>query len=240
MRYQSKLLQKERCTECPLFLHRKCMIVWLPQDVVEQLQERKKMYAFKKHSTIFEKNDACIGIYFVRKGKIKIFKIGNSGREQIVRLENEGDVVGYRAFFSDTQIYSASAVTMEDSVVCFLSKEIFYPVVTMKNTFIVNIIKKVTKDLEAAEEQIINLSQEYVIKRIIQAILKLAGTFGYKEDMKTINVRVTKAEIAGLAGTTNETAIRVISQLQKEKLVEVKQKEIKILKHQELMKYARE
>lgn len=239
MSYRINVIPSEKCIECSLFTEQKCQISTLPAETIQQLENRKKVYAFKKHTMVFEKDNPCIGIYFIKKGKVKIFRIGKSGREQIVRLETTGDVVGYRAFFSEKQIYSASAFTMEDTQLCFFSKEIFYPVVTLKNTFVVNIIKKITKDLEMAEEQIINISQEYVSERIIHAIIKLLQVFGYKEDKKTINIRITKSEIAGLAGTTNETTIRVISQLQKDKIIEVKNKEIKIIKLNDLLRLAR-
>jgi CRP/FNR family transcriptional regulator len=63
-------------------------------------------------------------LFCVHSGKIKLSRTGDEGKEQIVRLAGEGDVIGYRALLSNDR-YQSSAIALEDAAICFIPRQIF-------------------------------------------------------------------------------------------------------------------
>jgi CRP/FNR family transcriptional regulator len=200
---------------------------------LNELNKSKQVMTYKKGQSIFIEGSNSHGLYCLHKGKIKIHKLGNSGREQIVRFAKSGDVVGYRAFINGEKYY-ATATAMEDSEVCFFPYSSIFDKVKNNPDFLREMLKLVSNDLKQSEDKITHLTQNYVNQRIAEAILWIKNTFGYQEDNKTINANLTRSELAGIAGTSTETTIRVLSEFQKDKLIELKGKSISILNENQL------
>jgi len=87
---------------------------------------------FKKGDIIYKEGDKPTGLICLSKGKVKIFKEGVGGREQIVRMAKPVGFIGYRALFAE-QYYIASAEAIEDSVICTIEKDSLYKVSIFQN-----------------------------------------------------------------------------------------------------------
>jgi CRP/FNR family transcriptional regulator len=68
-----------------------------------------------------------------------------------------------------------------------------------------------------------------VRERIAEAILFIKETYGFEEDGITISATFTREEIANIVGTATETAIRLLSELNKDKIIQLDGKKIIIL-----------
>ena len=77
---------------------------------------------YKKGQVIFYEGNHSNGLFCIHEGKVKLTKLGENGKEQVVRLSKTGDILGYRALLS-SEPYHATARAIEDSEMCFLSKE---------------------------------------------------------------------------------------------------------------------
>lgn len=86
------------------------------------ISEHKRNIAFKKGQVLFSEGNQPHGIYCIFKGKVKIHKMGDEGKDQIVRLAKPSNIVGYRSIFNNDTYY-ASATAIEDTEVCFISKQ---------------------------------------------------------------------------------------------------------------------
>ena len=89
----------------------------LSQEEKDLLTRRHTSRFYKKGEMIYQIGERPVGILCLAFGKVKIIKEGVTGREQIVRLARPVGFIGYRAFFAEEN-YLASAVAIEDSVVC--------------------------------------------------------------------------------------------------------------------------
>ena len=83
-------------------------------DSMAEINDEKICTPYKKGQVIFHEDSRPLGIFCVNRGKIKLVKIGEDGKEQILRLIKPGDLMGYRALLSGDK-YSASAVVMEEA-----------------------------------------------------------------------------------------------------------------------------
>lgn len=209
----------------------------LNKTELSALSESKSHISYKKGQIIFYEGNHPQGLYCIHSGKVKIHKLGHDGKDQILRLAKKSNVIGYRALLSDDH-YHASATAIEDSVICFFSKAVYQSQIIANPLLSMEIIKLLSSDLKTAEQKAMNMVQKQVRERIAETLLMLKEFFGLESDNATINTILTRESIGNIAGTTTETAIRVLSDLQKNKVIELLGKKIKILNNKELVKSA--
>jgi len=209
----------------------------LKGDHLAEINEHKGCNIYKKGQTIFSEGFFPQGLFCINSGKIKISQVGDNGREQIIRLTKEGDILGYRALLSGGK-YSASAVALEDCSICLIPKDIFFKVIEGESSLSMQIMKLLSTDLGKAEHKITDLAQKPVRERMAEAILFLKETYGTENDGKTLNVSLSREEIANVVGTATETAIRLLSEFKSDAIIELQAKKIKIVNYEKLIKTA--
>jgi CRP/FNR family transcriptional regulator, polysaccharide utilization system transcription regulator len=214
------------CTNCDS--RAKSIFCTLHENDVEAINNNKGSSFYKKGQIVFNQNSAPHGIFVIYSGKVKVFQLAENGKEQIVRLAREGDVIGYRALLS-SENYTSTAETLVDSNICFIPKELFFGMMSKNPSITEGLMKHLTKDLKHAENKITGLAQKSVRERMAEALLFMKETYGYENDNKTINVVLTREDIANLVGTATETAIRLLSILKAQRLIDFDGKKIKLL-----------
>lgn len=197
------------------------------------LSEEKMTLKIKKGEVIFREGNRGSGLYCIYQGKVKIHKMGDMARDQIVRFAHEGEIIGYRSLVSN-EPYNASATALEESYVCYIPKATFIDILSHNHKVALNTIKQLAKDLKDSEERIVNITQKSAIERLSLSLLSLKDIFGLKEDQRTLNVSLKRSEIGELAGLTPETTIRTLSDMKKQGLIKLVGKQIQILDHNTL------
>jgi len=201
------------------------------------LNESKGCRFYKKGNTIFMQGHYPNGLFCVKHGKIKIYKTGDEGKQQIVRFGKSGDILGYRALLSGDS-YSCSADVLEDSHICFVPRSAFMNLLSNSATLSLQMMKLLGLDLRQAENRITELAQKPVRERVAEALLLLKETYGVEEGSTAINVSLSREEIANLVGTATETTIRLLSEFKQDGLIELKGKKISITNYSKLVQVA--
>jgi CRP-like cAMP-binding protein len=186
---------------------------------------------------IFYEGNQPQGLYCISSGKVKIHKLGDDGKEQIVRLAKDGSIIGYRSLLSNEN-YFATATAIEDTVVCFFPKAVYLNLLLNNSSFSMKTIQMLSSDLKIAEQMITNMAQKHVRERMAETLLLLKEFFGTEDDKATINTILTREDIGSIAGTTTETSIRVLSDFNKNKIIKLNGKKIKIINPKELTRIA--
>lgn len=209
----------------------------LEEEDLSNLSVQKHCNYYQKGETIFNEGNHPNGLYCINNGRIKIYQSGYDGKEQIIRLAKEGDIMGYRALISG-ETYSASATAIEDSKVCLVPKNLFFELLSGSSDLTSKVMKLLALELKEAENKITEMAQKPVIERLAETLLMLKEYYGYEKGETSLNITITREEIANIVGTATETAIRLLSDLKKQGIVELDGKKIKILKSEALVKLA--
>ncbi len=199
------------------------------------LSAGKTFNLYQKKQVIFYEGGQPQGLYCIYSGKVKIHKIRDDGKEQIVRLAKDGSVIGYRSLLVSDN-YHATATTLEDTMVCFFPKSVYMEILMNNPLFYIKAIQTLSSDLRFAEEMIVNMAQKPVRARMAEAILLLKENFGVEDDNATINTVMKREDIGSIAGTTTETSIRILSDFNKKKFIKLVGKKIKILEQNKLQR----
>lgn len=198
-------------------------------QIAEQVvfTDRKSCTFYKTGEEIFREGTYPVGLFCVFTGKIKVSKYGIEGREQIVRFAKPGDVLGYRALLCGGP-YSASATTLSDSQLCFIPRDTFNGTLQKSPTLSLRFIQLLSHDLQTAETRVVELAQKSVRERLAEALLLLRNTFGTASD-GSLDVSLSREEIANIVGTATESVIRLLSDFKKSKIIDLQGKRISIL-----------
>lgn len=224
------------CRDCKIRM--KSVLCDLQDDEVSSLNSSKRGMFFKKGQAICHEDSYPQNVYCITEGMVKLIQTGTDGKEQIVHFTSEGDTIGYREVLGG-DMYSSSAVAMEDSAMCSIPRALFISYVRKNPKVSFKVIQRFSKELETAERKIISITQKPVPERIAQSLLLLEESYGYEDDGMTLNIILKRDELANIAGTTRETATRFLRTFERMKIIELTGKKIKILDNGKLKKSAR-
>ncbi|MBX7151748.1 Crp/Fnr family transcriptional regulator [bacterium] len=209
----------------------------LKESELSSLSANKCGNLYKKNQVIFYEGNKPTGLYCLNKGKVKVYKINEDGKEQIIRLAKDGDVLGYSSLISG-ESFSSSAAVLEDAMICFIPKSAFIGLIQNNSELSMRMIQLLSHDLKTAENRIANLAQNTVRERLAETLLMLREFCGFEDDHVTLNITLSREDIANIVGTATETTIRLLSDFKHEKLIDLEGRKIKILDHQGLIQAA--
>ena len=203
-----------------------------------QVSQSKSCTLYKKGQILFHEGTRPLGVFCVNKGKIKVYKIGFDGKEQIINIVGEGGLLGYKAMLAE-EPYTVSAETLEDCTICFLSKPNFLQAMSESSDLNKNLMKQVCHELGVMTENLTNQAQRTVRERLAITLLKLKDTYGLDyHDNGPTEINLTREDLANIVGTATETLIRLLHEFKEDNLITTKGRKIMINNPEGLVKTA--
>jgi len=199
----------------------------LIQKDKETIAKHHTLSIIKKGECLFKEGEKPRGIIWLASGKIKVFKVGVGGREQILKLINQNEFTGYRALFSD-YIWPVTATAIEDSVICILERNSLASILKKNGNIALKFTKLTAEELDFSNNRIVSLTQKHVRGRLAESLLQMVATYGFEADGKTIAVSLSREDIAHLSSMTTSNAIRTLSNLATEGIIKIKGRKISI------------
>jgi CRP-like cAMP-binding protein len=200
----------------------------LSSDEKEKLAEHMICSFYKRGEYMYKEGEKPMGLICLAEGKVKIFKEGVGGREQIVRMAKPVGFIGYRALFAEENNI-ASAVAIEDSVTCTVSYEMILKLIRNNAELSLSIIRSFATELGFSNNRTVTLTQKHIRGRLAESLLFLRDTYGSEEDGTTIKVYLSREDIANLSNMTTSNAIRTLSTFASENVIAIDGRKIKIL-----------
>jgi len=184
-----------------------------------QMDNHKGCSFYKKNQSLFLEGSFPRGVFCMQHGKVKIYKRGEEGKEQIIHIAKEGELIGFRAMFAENK-YSVSAETLEESTICFIQKDDFLSLLEANPTLRNRILKEMSQELSDRAEFITNMAQKSVRQRLAFSLLLLKEVYGEKP------INLSREDLANFVGTATETLIRLLKEFKEEGLVETNVRKI--------------
>ena len=209
----------------------------LSKDEIQEVTLTKGGNVYKKGQIIFYEGTRPTGLYAISKGMVKVYKIDSTGKEHIVRLAREGDILGYRALITN-DVYSAFASPLVESTICFIPKETFLQLMKSNSRLSMRIVQLLAQDLKNAEERLAKIAQKSVRERLAETLLILREFYGTESDQATLRAQLSRSDLAHYVGTATETVIRLLAEFKEEQLVDVQGRRIRLLKPHMLARIA--
>ncbi|HBR22566.1 MAG TPA: hypothetical protein DD713_08410 [Nitrospiraceae bacterium] len=183
---------------------------------------------FKKKEIIFSEGDPSDWLYVVIKGKVKMTKLSQSGREIILEIISPMDFFGGVAVMRGFP-YPANAIAMDNAELLKISRSNLMRILDRFPNLMYCMAMNIGDRIKGSHEALKNIAVEKVASRIASLLIKLADKAGSKTDNAVaIDMKLTKQDIAEMVGTTVETSIRTMSKFKKLGIVSEKSGKIVI------------
>jgi CRP-like cAMP-binding protein len=215
------------------FMAKKSIFRYLSPEEKEELENHMERVIIRKNQLIFEEGEMPKAFITLEQGKVKIFKGGVGGREQILRMVKPGGFVSYRALIAG-EVHISSAVALEESNICVIEKDYFFEKLLKNSALSLRIITKLAKELGFSNSRTVNLTQKHIRGRLAESIILLAHKYGFEPDGSTIKAYLSREDLASLSNMTTSNAIRTLSGFVSEKVIAIDGRKLKLLDYNKL------
>ncbi len=186
------------------------------------------VHTFRKNQIVYAEHDSPQYLWCLIKGKVKLFKDGIGGRQQILRLYRPIQYFGYRAFFANEQ-YVSSAAAFEPSTLGAIPLEVVKSLINNNIKLAWFFIRELSHNLGGSDSRIVSLTQKHIRGRLAEALTVLIDNYGFEEDGETLKIYMAREDIANLSNMTTSNAIRTLSSFVQERIITVDGRRIKII-----------
>lgn len=186
----------------PIFNH-------LDTDEMNEILKTTNSVSHLRGQTIYSAGEPSDGLYIVHKGHVKIYRLSESGKEQLVRILGPGDFTGELSLFSES-VHDAYAEAMEPVELCVMSRNFFqefllkYPAISLK------VLAEFSTRLAQTEKQSANIAMESTDTRIAMYLAERVE----EQKNKRITLPMSRKDLASHLGTTPETVSRKLTEFE--------------------------
>lgn len=217
-------MQKMCISIVPIFNH-------LTAAEMKEIVKTTNSVSHPRGHTIYRADEQSEGLYIVHKGRVKIYRLSETGKEQLVRILEPGDFTGELSLFSES-LHDAYAEAMESVELCVMSRDDFqkflvkYPAISLK------VLNEFSTRLAKTEKQAANLAMESVEVRVARYLADLVE----EQNNQSITLPISRKDIASHLGTSPETISRKFTEFEDAGWIrQISQRKIKILELDELL-----
>lgn len=203
---------KSSCiTLVPIFNH-------LQDEQMDEIMGLTKHTSYKKGEIIYRDGDKSDSLYIVRSGRIRIYRLSESGKEQLVRILSPGDFTGELALFRES-IHTSYAEAMRNTDVCMITREDLQQLLIRFPSISLRILSEFSNRLDKSETQTARFATESVETRLAYF---LAESIDSGDTSMEIELPMTKKDLASYLGTTPETLSRKLTEFEQEGYIKQK------------------
>ena len=185
---------------------------------------------YKNGDNIYREGDNSNLIFLINKGAVKCFKLDEQGKELTTELYKEDDLFGYTSFNHNIP-YQETATAIKDLEMVGISKNELLNVLNSNHKVTLEIIELLTDNLHLVKNQLMQMAYSTVNKKTASTIIKFAEKLNRKPEDP---FRISRSDLASVAGIATETLIRTMTIFKKQGLIEIEGRDIKILDLQKL------
>ncbi|SHM44681.1 Crp/Fnr family transcriptional regulator [Mucilaginibacter sp. OK098] len=192
----------------------------LSEEEYAELVANQSDQKYLKGDVIFREGSVPAGIFLIRSGKVKKYKVDNLAKEQIIYVANHGELIGYHAVLSEER-YPDSAAAIEDSLISFIPKEDFISILHRSPVFTQRLLKALSHEFTVLANTISVIAQRTAPERLAIALIVLREKYKDEESgEKDIILNVSRMDLAGMAGIAQENVIRLLKEFKAEGILE--------------------
>ena len=190
----------------------------------------------QKGDIIFREGTVPQGVFIIKSGRVKKYKTDRNGKEQIIYVAAEGEMIGYHAVLSEER-YPDSAAALEKTFLSFIPKEDFAEVLNRSPQLTKLLLKALSHEFTVFANSISVFAQRTAQERLAIALIVL------REKFKDINssdkepvLNMSRADLANIAGVAQDNVIRLLKEFKKEGILETEGRKILIRDVRSLVK----
>ncbi len=182
-------------------------------------------YSFKSGEIIYREGDNSNYVFLIYNGVVKSYRSDEQGKELITALYKDDDFFGFTSFLQNTA-YQESATAIENTIVFRLLKQDLKNILHKNHAVTLNLIDYLTDNVSEIKDQLLQMAYSSVRKKTAITILQFAEKIRKSSED---GIRISRSDLASVAGIATETFIRTLSGLKKDGIIDIEGRNIKII-----------
>jgi len=199
-------------------------------DLKNFFDDNGNVFLYNKNDIVYEEGQNSNFIYLITKGVVKCHKFDVQGKELTTALHKEDDFFGYTSFIQNIA-YEETATAIKDVEMVGLLKSDLKDILNKNHKVTLELIELLTENLTGVKDQLLQMAYSSVHKKTASTILKFAEKLNRGPNDP---IKISRNDLASVAGIATETLIRTLSNFKKQGLIEMEGRNIKILDLQKL------
>jgi CRP-like cAMP-binding protein len=210
----------------------------LPEIDYLLLTSHQTIQNYKKGDIILREGAYPFGIFYIISGKVKKYKLDREGKEHIIYVANNGELIGYHSILAEDR-YTDSAAAIEDSIIAFIPKDDFIATINLSPVFNKRLLKTLSNEFAFLANNLSIFTQKSVRERLALQliILREKYKFNFKPEIP-VEVNIGREDLANLVGTARENVVRLLSEFKEENIIVTKGRKIVVLDLNKLIRIA--
>ena len=201
----------------------------LTEKELKLFEENINFIPYKKGETIYKQGNRIADITVNMVGLVKTFIENKShDRNTIVAMQLPVTIIGSTTLYDD--VYKATAEAMSDCVIAFVDIKLVQELARENSKFMEGLYKRTCVKMNTFMKQIADLGQKQIRARMATVLLIIADLIG----KNYIDIHISRNELSEYAGISTGSAIRLLSDLEKEGIIKLDKKNIDIVNRKKL------
>lgn len=231
--------RNQGCLDCPM--RGKHLFCNMEDAAVEKFDSIGTPVQFSRGAVIFREGDACGSVHVLCSGRVKLSATSREGRTLILKIARAGEVLGLSAALAG-QAYEVTAETVEPCRLKTIRRQALLDFLDRTPDASMRAAKTVAQEYKAAFSEVRRLALPATASGRVAGLLLdwsreqavPSTTHAQGRCMMTL----THEEIASMTATTRETVTRVLGQLKRDNLIQIRGASLTVLQPQALERLA--
>lgn len=193
--------------------------------------DERELYDYKRKQMLYTEGQRPKAVYYIKSGKVKIYKTNDEGKELITGILSAEDFAGY-TYALENISYKESAEVLEDAEIMTIPKEDFLKLVFADSQVAKQFIKLITHNVLEREQSLLNIAYNSLRKKVAYQVITLLDKF--KDEAGKKEIRLSRENLAQATGIATESLIRTLSDFKSEKLIDIQGSTVIVLNEEKL------
>lgn len=187
---------------------------------------------FKKKQLIYTEGALPAYLYYIKSGKVKLYKTNDDGKELVTTISTDGEFIGYNALIEE-DVYKETAEAMEDTELALIPAANFKGMLNNNRDVLQKFVQLLANNVTERERQLLELAYSSLRKKVANALITIFRKYK-KDNVETSSIKIGRENLANITGTAKESVIRTLSDFKDEKLIDIREGSIVILSEEKL------
>ncbi len=218
-------------------MHKSCnkYFIYLNRDEEEAFREYSISLVFKKNHNIFANGDSAEYVYFIEKGRVKIYRLTKDGNTITVAIRHQGELFGLAEAIME-EPRKCFAQTLENTSVLAIKAKDCQEILRSIPELSIKINRVLSYRLRHAEAIIYDLINYNVAGRLARFLISMQDQCGRSVSVGTmLDIKLTHYEIAAMIGSTRQSVTQVLTDFRDDGLIKIVDKKIIIIDRNKLL-----
>jgi CRP-like cAMP-binding protein len=219
------------------YLENFSMLNILSKQEIEDMDKMAVMRNMPRNQVIYFPEDTSNTVFLLKKGRVKISRMSESGKEIILAILGPGEIFGELSITGQAKREEIAEAT-EDAIICSVNISDFQNMMEMNPKFNLQVTKFIGFRLKKVQSRLEGLIFKTAEQRVRAFIKELAEEHGTEiinnSEERLIKMRLTHDEIAKLSATSRQTVTSVLNDLERQGIISYDRRRIFVKKFRQL------